>query len=606
VGEHDVSAPADEQEAAAFTRAVLRDLDALERMLAEGRLESGVRRIGAEQEMFLVNADLLPASVSPEVLETAADHRLTTEIGRFNLEANCRPLPLAPGCLDRVEAQLHDVVAVADAAARQHGARVLLCGILPTLRAADLSLRTITPLPRYRELDQGLRRLRGAPFRVQLAGADTLDVSSEDVMLEAANTSFQVHLQVDPADFAAWYNAAQLVTVPLVAAAGCSPLLFGRRLWHETRIALFQQAVDERSEAQQARGGPTRVGFGERWASGSVLDVLREQVLRFSTVLTRPLSEDPLEVLDRGGAPALGALALHNGTVWRWNRACYGVLDGRPSLRIENRALPAGPTIADEVANAAFFLGLVCAVVERYGDVAPLLDFTEVRTAFLAAARYGLDVTLPWVAGPARPAPDLFAELIPAAADGLTAAGVGAEEVRRHLDVLDERVRRRRTGSAWLLAGRRDATLLAERALVASMLERQASGEPVARWEPADPPALAPRVVADVMTTDVYTVAPAEPADLAARVIEWQRVGQVPVEDEGRLVGVVSAEGLRGDAGLARDVMNTDVVTVSPQTSVEAAAALLRDGAGAALPVVEDGHLVGIVTAADLRGRAGG
>jgi hypothetical protein len=379
MGEHHVENGSDPSKLRAFVGALLNDLRALERMLDEGRIETGVRRIGAEQEMFLVDRHMNPACCAPEVIGALADPRITSEIARFNLEANLTPRLLASECFRQMEDEITEVVSLVRKGARTHGAEVLLAGILPTLKKSDLQMESITPSARYYTLNDAVMRLRGGRIHVHIKGVDEVNVESDNIMLLSSNTSFQVHLQAGPEEYVTLYNAAQAATGAVLAAAVNSPLWLGQNLWQETRIALFQHSADARSVAHQARGFPTRVGFGERWLEGSVLEIFREDIARFRVILTADPEEDALEVLARGGVPKLKALALHNGTVWWWNRACYGVTEGVPHLRIENRVLPAGPTPLDEVANAAFFAGLTLGIAAEYGDISRQMTFTTRR-----------------------------------------------------------------------------------------------------------------------------------------------------------------------------------------------------------------------------------
>src|SRR5260370_38333581 len=354
MGEHNVEQEIDERKLQEFTQALLADLRALAFMLEHGCIESGVLRVGAEQEMFIVDRSLRPAPVALEVLERASAERLTTEIARFNLEANLPPLELTGRCFHLMHEELKEVLAKARLSAEEFGADVLLTGILPTLRGTDLMLANLTPMPRYHELNSSVTRLRGGPFSIHIKGLDELQLTHDNMMMESCNTSFQVHFQVEPSEFVVNYNIAQAITAPVLAAAVNSRLLFAHRLWQETRLALFQHSADARSRTQLARRQPTRVGFGEQWLKHSVIELLHDQIARFRPIMITCPDEDPMQVLGRGEIPLLSALRMHNGTVWPWNRACYGVSDGVAHLRIENRALPAGPTTIDEIANAAF------------------------------------------------------------------------------------------------------------------------------------------------------------------------------------------------------------------------------------------------------------
>jgi CBS domain-containing protein len=467
-----------------------------------------------------------------------------------------------------------------------------------------------------------MTRLRGGEFHVLIRGLDELETTHDNVMLESCNTSFQIHFQVAPAEFARLYNIAQVATAPVLAAAVNSPLLLGKRLWHETRVALFQRSVDVRSSALQARGLRPRVSFGEKWVDASVLEIFREDIALFRVVLSRDLCEDSPAEFDAGRIPQLSALRLHNGTIYRWNRPCYGICDGKPHLRIENRALPAGPSTTDEIANAAFFFGLMSGMLEAYGDITTQMSFDDAKTNFAAAARHGLEAKLRWQGSSHDASRLISSELLPLAANGLLASGVDESDAQHYLGIVRERVHKARTGSQWTLdslarmgaAGSVDAR---DRALTASMLENQQTGTPVHQWPLArlDEDGdwwRSYQSVGQFMSTGLFTVRPDDIVDLAASVMDWEHVRHVPVEDDdGRLIGLVShrallrlvARGLRAGAKnsvTVRDIMVSQPVTVTPQTPTLTAINLMRERSVSALPVVEGGRLVGIVTERDL------
>jgi CBS domain-containing protein/gamma-glutamyl:cysteine ligase YbdK (ATP-grasp superfamily) len=622
MGEHNIEQEVDQKKAQVFMKAVLDDLRALALMLEQGCVERGVTRIGAEQEMFLIDRDLRPAPLSLEVLEQTRDPRLTTEIARFNLEANLHPLLLTGSCLSEMEQELNEIVSVARRGAAAFGADVLLSGILPTLLKSDLTLENLTPIPRYRELDRGVIRLRGGPFAIHIKGLDELDLTHDNIMMESCNTSFQVHFQSTATDFVSHYNTAQAITGPVLAAAVNSPVLFGRRLWQETRVALFQHSTDARSRPQLARSQPTRVSFGDIWLEGSIIGLFHDQISRFRPIMITQPEEDPFQVLARGEIPLLSALRMHNGTVWRWNRACYGVTDGVAHLRIENRALPAGPTIVDEVANAAFFVGLMLSLPHEYGDIAQRMNFDDAKSNFFRAARHGLDAQFNWIDGRSHTASSLVLDhLLPLARQGLANARVQSSDVDKYLGIIEERVRSRQTGARWILkslegmqdVGQRD---ISQRRLTAAMLDCQKKGRPVHRWpliKLSDPEdwEQSYRTVGQFMSTDLFTVQPDDLIDLAASVMDWRHIRHVPVEDEaGRLVGLVTHRGLLhllinriGDRDLGvitvKEIMVPHPFTVSPSTPTLEAMAIMREHGVGCLPVVEDDQLVGIVTSYD-------
>ncbi len=623
MGEHDVPDRADDRQLRAFMRALLEDVQALERMLAEGRFETGVRRIGAEQEVFLVDERTLRAApVAPAVIEDLDHDQVTTELASFNLEINASPRVLGGGCLSDLEAEIRSLVDRVDEVARERRARAVLTGILPTLTRGDLTLENMAPVPRYRALNRAVMELRGGDIHVRIKGLDEIEIHHDNVMLEACNTSFQVHFQVDPDEFARLYNVAQAVTAPVLAAAVNSPLLLGQRLWHETRVALFQQAVDARSATVTARGARPRVHFGDAWVRESVLEIVREDITRVRVVLAAERDEDPMAVLDEGGVPSLRALRLHNGTIYRWNRACYGVGEGGAHLRIENRVLPAGPTIADEVANAALFFGLMSAMLETYGDVSKVMPFDDAKGNFFAAARHGLHAQFRWIDRDSIAADRLLLDrLLPMAREGLAASGVDAADADGYLEILRRRIEGRRTGAQWMLdslarMGKKGTAEMRLARLVKGMIEARSEQGPVHTWEPADFEeseawtSVAVRTVGQIMSTDLFTVRPQDLVDLAASVMDWEHVRHVPVEDDqGRLIGILTHRALlrlvaRGGMGsepvAVRDLMTPDPVTVHPETSTLDAMRLMRDRRISCLPVVEDDKLVGIVTERDL------
>lgn len=603
-----------------FMRALLADVNALEAMLDTDLFERGVRRIGCELELFFVDAEHRPAPVATEVVPRVDDARLTYELGRFNAEINGTPRLFERGCLAELERELAEVLGQADRAAAELGARTVLAGILPTLSLGALDIDSMTPKPRYQRLNEAVSRMRGGIFAMTIHGLDELEVSHDNVLLEACATSFQLHYQVAPEEFARIYNIAQVVTAPVLAAAANSPVLFGRRLWQETRLPLFDRSVDMRSPTEHRRQSPSRVSFGDDWVRGSVTEVFKEQIARYRVVLPDVAHEDPLADLAAGRPPPLTALQLHNGTVWRWNRACYGVAGDRAHLRIENRALPAGPSLLDQLANAALYYGLLTGVAADIDDITEHIEFAEAKQNFFAAGRFGLKAQLTWLGGRAGSAADLLlGELIPLARSGLTSAGISAGDIDRYLGIVEERVRRGRTGAQWMLQSldRMNTGAPAEvqhRRLVSEMLRQQHSGRPVHEWElaePADDADWSRSIcrVDEFMTRDVFTVRPQDLVDLVASVMDWKHVRYVPVEDDdGQLVGLIThrlllrllGHGCPDEPVAVRDIMTTELVTVPPTTSTLEAMREMRASCVGCLLVVEDGRLVGMVTQSDL------
>jgi len=611
---------ADAKKRREFMSAILADLRALERMLREGRFETGVRRIGAEQEMFLIDRSWTPARGVLPMLDKLKDGHYTTELGQFQLEANADPQPFAGDGLSRMEKQLDELVDKARKAATELGLHAVLMGMLPTMRKADLGLDNMTPSPRYQTLSRVMNELRNGVFEVSIKGLDELTIEHDSVMVEACNSSFQVHLQVEPKEFARMYNLAQLLAGPMVAISANSPILFGRRLWAETRIALFRQAVDTRSlHAHHLRESEARVSFGTAWVKESIVEIFREDIARFRTLVGTDLDEDPMAVIDRGEAPQLKALRLHNGTIYRWNRPCYGVMNGKPHLRIENRVMPSGPSVLDEVANGAFWFGLMAELGARMEGVSGRLDFDQAGANFYTAAREGMGAHFIWLDGEELSASQLVLDrLLPVAEAGLRRQGIVDDDVKRYLGVIDARCRSGRTGARWLLSSwnaLKDKAPAGERAnaLVAATINRQLTGRPVSEWERArlDEAETSHHNylrVDQYMTTDLFTVQADDPIEMVANLMSWERIRHVPVEDKDhRLIGLVTYRAVLRfltSGGSLRDtpvseIMKTEVNTVGLDTATIDAVRLMRRLRIGCLPVVQDDQLVGILTEED-------
>jgi CBS domain-containing protein len=602
-----------------FVKRLLRDVAALERVLEEDLIEEGVRRIGAEQEMFLVDRSWHPAPQAMALLEKCNDPRFTTELALFNLELNLDPILFEGDCLSLMEKDLRRLLEGLQQEARTLGVDLLLTGILPTLQKYHLNMDNMTPMPRYRALNDALERLRGKEYRVHIKGTDELIIQHETVMLEACNTSFQLHFQVGPNEFAHLYNVAQLIAGPLLASATNSPLLFGKNLWSETRIALFQQAVDTRPDDLELRQVPPRVSFGERWVH-SVLDIFREDIASFRVLFSIPEDEDPFESMRRGRPPQLKALCLHNGTIYRWNRPCYGVSQGQPHLRIENRVLPAGPTVLDEIANAAFYYGLMCGLSSQYEDITRHIDFESVKGNFLAAARFGLRAQFRWINGETIPAQTLIRKtLLPLAWEGLRSREITSGDIEKYLGIIEQRVASEQTGAEWLCKsyGQMSSSRVTSQrlaALTAATASRQYEGKPVHTWPLArlrEAGEWKPNYmrVEQFMRTELFTVSKDETVGLVASLMDWQRIRHVPVEDENhRLVGLVSYRSLlrffarqsvtekKGLSEPVAAVMTESPITVTPETSTIDAIHLMRDKQIGCLPVVQNNRLVGLIT----------
>jgi hypothetical protein len=450
--------------------------------------------IGAELELFLVDGADRPLPRNDAVRTLAADPRVAVELNRFDLELNCSPALLAGRPFTALAGELGVLLERVGAAAGAHHGRIALIGVLPTISQAHLGVGAVTGAARYLALDSGLRRLRHGPLQIRISGAEPLELTSEDIALEGANCSFQVHLRVAPADFTRVYNAVQLATAPVLAVAGNSPTFLGHLLWEETRIALFKQSVEDRDGRGPRRRLP-RATLGTGWLRDGALELFTESVRLHEPLLpfvSAPQAGDPRpgDASRPGDPPRLDELRLHQGTVWRWNRAIYDPSAGG-HLRIEMRALPAGPTVTDMLANAAFLIGLTLWLAEQDQRWTYGLPFERADHGFYRAAQYGLAAELTWPSGPQQvrtvAAATLVPELLPAARHGLVNAGVAEAEADRLLGVIRARAATGQTGAAWqrtALAAAEPGRSRAQALTV--MLDRYlacaATGQPVHTW----------------------------------------------------------------------------------------------------------------------------
>jgi gamma-glutamyl:cysteine ligase YbdK (ATP-grasp superfamily) len=467
---------------------VRRCLDVFARMLSEHDFSVGEPQIGVEIELNLVDEVGDPAMKNAEALEAIADEAFQTELGLFNVEINIPPQPASAGGFARLEETVRRDLNEAQQKASRTGAGLLMVGVLPTLREEHLGGDSLSPNPRYHLLSDQILAARGEDIEIVIDGADRLQTTADTIIPEAACTSTQLHLQVEPDEFAATWNAAQALAGVQVAVGANSPFLLGRQLWHETRIPLFEQATDTRSEELKSQGVRPRVFFGERWIT-SVFDLFEENVRYFPALLPIVEDEDPVAELEAGRVPSLAELRLHNGTVYRWNRPIYDVADGRPHLRVENRLLPAGPTVVDTLANAALFYGLVHVMRQSERPVWSQLSFKAAEENFHQAARVGIDTDLYWPSVGTVSARELvLRHLLPLAHEGLSQMGADEAVVGRLLDVLEQRCIRGVNGATWLIAEheaelrRSGDKVEALRAVTRRYAEHMHGNEPVHTW----------------------------------------------------------------------------------------------------------------------------
>ncbi len=471
-----------------YRQKVKRCLDVFARMLSEARFDQARGSVGLEIELNLTDEAGDPAMLNARVLEAIADGDFQTELAQFNVEINVPPRSLEGGVLGALERDVRTSLNNAEEKARGVGAHMVMVGILPTVTERHLDADSFSANPRYQLLNEQIFAARGEDLDVAIAGVERLSTFADTIAPEAACTSVQLHLQVDPAVFGEHWNAAQAIAGVQLALAANSPFFFGKELWRETRIPLFEQATDTRPEELRAQGVRPRVWFGERWIT-SIFDLFEENVRYFPALLPITEQEDPLVVLERGQSPQLAELRLHNGTIYRWNRPVYDVVDQMPHVRVENRVLPAGPTVADTMANAAFYFGLVRALAEHQRPLWSQMSFSAAEENFHVAARQGIEANLYWPGVGQVPATELVVRrLLPMARSGLDAWGVEPEERDRLLGIIEQRCLTGQNGSSWFVGrfhdhlGRdNDRT----KALCATLNEYRAhmhSNEPVHTW----------------------------------------------------------------------------------------------------------------------------
>jgi len=598
MGEQKVSILKDEKQMQRFVRSLLDDVQALEYMLENDWFESGITRIGAEQEMCMVeDPTLKPAPIAMKALNKMKEYPwVETELARFNLETNLNPRQLKGKCFRQMESENKRNLKKIRKKVQELGADIILTGILPTLRKFDLEMHNLTPKKRYFALMESInQQLIGSSYELRLSGIDELLVKHDSPLLEACNTSFQVHLQIEPKEFVKMYNIAQTLAAPVMAVAANSPIVFGKRLWHESRIALFQQSLDTRTE------------------------IYREDIARFRVLISGDVAEDSIDMINKGKTPKLRSLQVHNSTVYRWNRPCYGISpNGKPHLRIENRVLPAGPTVIDEMANTVFWIGLMIGMADKYDDVTKHISFADIRDNFGKAARYGIDTQLTWFNDKKTTVCDLILkELLPIAKKGLSKFDIDKADVKKYLGIIEQRAKLHMNGARWQL---RAYTKLIEETnpdealscLTAAIINNQQKDIPVHKWKLPNLNELkeyrpSTIKVEEFMETDLFTVQQDDIIELVAEMMDFRKIRFMPVENtKGKLIGLVTSRlilrhlmkhnKLSGKAVQVKDIMIKKPLTIGPDSTILDALDLMRKSEVGCLPVVQKGELVGLVT----------
>ncbi|NHN54724.1 glutamate--cysteine ligase [Calidifontibacter sp. DB0510] len=474
-----------------YREKVRQDLDVFERMLHTRGFEFDRQLTGMEIELNLVGSDMQPAMVNAAVLESISDPDYQTELGQYNIELNVSPRPMPGDEALRLEADLRDSLNRADQQAQQAGARIVTIGMLPTLMPDHFHTEWMSANARYAALNEAIFAARGEDLFLDIEGpsGERLATYADSIAPESACTSVQLHLQVRPLQFASYWNAAQAFSGVQLAVGANSPYFFGKQLWHENRIEVFKQATDVRSIELKNQGVRPRVWFGERWIT-SIFDLFEENVRYFPALLPESSDEDPVALFEAGKAPELAELRLHNGTVYRWNRPIYDIVDGRPHLRVENRVLPAGPTIIDTMANSAFYYGVVRMLAEDERPIWTRMSYAAATENFYECARHGIEAKVYWPGFGEVSADELvLRHLLPLAHEGLEQWGVAPSVRERYLGVIEGRCRAGVNGASWQIACVKalEAQGLQRTDALAKMLELYLVGMsdnvPVHEWE---------------------------------------------------------------------------------------------------------------------------
>lgn len=600
-----------------FKKHLLEDISVLGKMMESNSFSKSKFRIGAEQEMCIVDthANVLP--INQTILKDLNHSQFTTELAKFNLEINLLPRDFGASCLQEMETELLSLFQLLHHKTDEE-IRFYLGGIIPSLRYIDIDLENITPLKRYFELVNNILKSRGEEYELRIQGEDELLMKHNSVFIEAATTSFQIHLEVPPYLFAQFYNTSQYIAAPLLAISANSPLFLRKKLWHETRIALLRQSIDVSKTTNTIREAHSRVTFGNRWVNESALELFHEDISLHRVLMVPDLKETSREQFAQGITPDLKALQLYNSTIYRWNRPVYGVLNGEPHLRIENRILPAGPSVVDQMANAAFWYGLMFGMQDE--KIATKMPFATVKNNFLQAARNGIFAKIKTATGKEYAVTEIIEkELLPIAAEGLQKMNIDSTQAAQYLQIIKERNQTGQNGAKWTLDAFESlknsdispTDTLAT--LVDISIQNQKENIPVHRWEiPIKRNNMKKNIneiiIEECMDKDLFTVRPEDIIQLAADMMDWQKIRFIMVENEqGDLEGIVSSRNLlknlngfvHHDSELPvsiEDIMVRNPITAESNQKLSEALSLMKKYQIGCLPILQNKKLVGIIT----------
>ncbi|WP_036786501.1 MULTISPECIES: HPP family protein [unclassified Polaribacter] len=619
MGSHAVTAIKTQKNRKDFVHHLLNDIEALEYMIKNDLFENGIQRVGVEQELCIVDKDYRPSTNALEILNKINDIHYTTELALFNLEINLDPCELKDTCFSDIEKQLIALLEKGyKVAAETDNNKIILTGILPTLRKKDLIFKNVTPFKRYKTLNKVLKKIRGDDFKLHILGIDELILKHESILFEACNTSFQVHLQVSPEDIIDKYNWSQAIAGPMLSIMTNSPILLGKELWSETRIALFQQSIDLRNVSHISREQKPRVSFGNSWVKDSILELFTDDISRYPPLVFSKFEENSIESVKKGIMPKLKALNLHNGTLYKWNRLCYGVHENTAHLRIENRYIPSGPSVKDEIANALLWVGVMQGMPKKYQKIWKKMSFYDARGNFINAARTGINTYFNWFDKGISAKKLLENILIPMAKEGLLKSKINESEINYYLGIIQKRIDTSTTGSKWIIRNKRKLREKVSKyesnvILTEYIYRNQISNKVISEWDSVDlyenKSDKKYNKLYKIMSTSIFVVHENDLIKLALKIMEWKQINHIPVVNKrNKIVGVIEKKQLdeldfsskKVLNMVAKNIMNKDFDVAHPEMSYKKSKELILNTKNTCVAVITEDKLVGIFTKSDL------
>jgi CBS domain-containing protein len=619
MGSQSVKAITSQKERKEFISHLLNDVKAFEKMITDDTFEKGIQRIGAEQELCIVNESYRPSLNALKILDEIDDPHFTTELALFNLEINLDPVELSNKCFSNLEKDLTQLLYKAQIAADKIEAnKIILSGILPTLKKKDLIFENMTPHERYKTLNDVIKNIRGDNFKMRIRGIDELILNHESILFEACNTSFQVHLQIELDEIIDKYNWSQAIAGPILSVMSNSPMLMGRELWCETRIALFQQSIDMRNTSHLLREQKPRVSFGNDWVRESIVELFTDDISRYIPLVTTNFKENSLDLLNKGIMPKLEALNLHNGTLYKWNRLCYGTNNNIAHLRIENRYIPSGPSVKDEIANALFWIGVMQGMPNKYKQIWKQMPFNDARGNFINAARTGINTYFNWFGSGISAIKLAKRILIPMAREGLNKSNIDVNDIDFYLNIIEKRIDNNLTGSKWQIRSNRKLRKKVSRdeaniLLTYNMYKNQRDNKPIYQWKLAEHSANSNIKTSNklykFMTTELFVVNENDLVELLTNIMDWKNIHHLPVVNElNKITGIITktnldvidSKSITSNLIVAKDIMIKDVKIADSEMTIDEARKIMNTHKIGCLPIVDNDELIGMFTKKDL------